>query len=106
VAPADRGAVEQICDGIWRVALRFGFIEIPDLPAALKALKGLDPAIDIDEAIYFGSRDQVVGGPKRGVLATLRRPLFAFLYRNAVKVVDRFALPAPNVVEIAREVEI
>ena len=28
--------------------------------------------------------------------------LFAFLYRNAVKVVDRFHLPVENVVEIAR----
>jgi K+ transporter len=32
--------------------------------------------------------------------------LFAFLYRNAVKAVDRFNLPPHNVVEIARQIEI
>jgi KUP system potassium uptake protein len=36
----------------------------------------------------------------------VRVSLFAFLYRNAVKVVDRFGLPAKNVVEIARQIEI
>ena len=55
-----RCTVERIADGIWRVTLRFGFIEIPDLPAALKAAKGLDPSIDIDHALYFGSRDLAV----------------------------------------------
>ena len=35
-----------------------------------------------------------------------RLALFAFLYRNAVKIVDRFNLPPQNVVEIARQVEI
>jgi KUP system potassium uptake protein len=32
--------------------------------------------------------------------------LFAFLYRNSVKVVDRFNLAPDNVVEIARQIEI
>jgi KUP system potassium uptake protein len=32
--------------------------------------------------------------------------VFAFLYRNAVKLVDRFNLPAANVIEIARQIDI
>jgi KUP system potassium uptake protein len=46
--------------------------------------------------------------PKAGssVFARWRRPIFAFLYRNAVKVVDRFSLPAGRVLEIARQIEI
>ena len=35
-----------------------------------------------------------------------RSALFAFLYRNSVKTVDRFNLPPDNVVEIARQIEI
>jgi KUP system potassium uptake protein len=103
---ARRGSVERIAEGIWRVTLRFGFIEIPDLPTALKALGGLDPAIDIDHAIYFATRDLVVRHPVNAWLARIRVPLFAFLYRNAVKAVDRFSLPRSDVVEIAREIEI
>jgi KUP system potassium uptake protein len=102
----ERGTIEHIADGIWRVTLRFGFVEIPDLPSALKAMKGLDSSIDIDNAVYFAARDLVVAKPKRAPLAHWRLPLFAFLYRNAVKAVDRFSLPPANVVEIAREVEV
>jgi KUP system potassium uptake protein len=103
----ERGTIEHIADGIWRVTLRFGFVEIPDLPSALKSMKGLDSSmIDIDNAVYFASRDLVVAKPKSAPLAHWRLPLFAFLYRNAVKAVDRFSLPPANVVEIAREVEV
>jgi KUP system potassium uptake protein len=42
----------------------------------------------------------------RGRLSAWRLPIFAFLYRNAVKVVDRFNLSSRNVVEIARKIEV
>jgi len=35
-----------------------------------------------------------------------RLTLFAFLYRNSVKIVDRFNLEPSNVIEIARQIEI
>jgi KUP system potassium uptake protein len=43
--------------------MRFGFVEIPNLTAALKRVKGLDPLIDLDNAIYFATRDLVVARP-------------------------------------------
>ncbi len=101
-----RCAVEPLADGIWRVTIRFGFVEIPDLTAALKRVKGLDPSIDLDNAIYFATRDLVVARPGASMFDRLRLPVFAFLYRNAVKVVDRFSLPPDRVVEIARQIEI
>jgi len=39
-------------------------------------------------------------------LSSWRVGLFAFLYRNAAKIVDRFNLPPQRVVEIARQIEI
>jgi KUP system potassium uptake protein len=35
-----------------------------------------------------------------------RLALFAFLFRNSVKMVDRFNLPPKNTVEISRQIEI
>jgi KUP system potassium uptake protein len=106
VAEDKRGSIELIANGVWGATLRFGFVEIPDLPSALKRLSGLDPAIDIDHAVYFASRDLVVPGPAHAPLVQLRLTVFAFLYRNAVKAVDRFSLPRSDVVEIAREIEV
>jgi KUP system potassium uptake protein len=53
-----------------------------------------------------GTRDLVVHKPGSTVLRGWRLALFAFLYRNSVKVVDRFNLAPENVVEIARQIEI
>jgi len=102
----ERSTVEAIAQGIWRVTVRFGFVEIPDIPAALAKTSGLDPAIDIDGAVYFAARDLVVAKRRGAALGRWRLRLFGYFYRNAVKVVDRFRLPAPRVVEVARQIEI
>jgi len=106
VAEDQRWIIEPVAAGIWHAVVCFGFVEIPDLGLALKAIKDLDPSIDLEHAIYFGTRDLVIRKPGSTLLGRARLVLFAFLYRNAVKVVDRFHLPASNVVEIARLIAI
>ncbi len=98
--------VENIGDGLWHIVARFGFFEIPDLRLALDHAQGLDNAVDPDQAMFVGTRDLVVAKKTGAVLRGWRMWLFAFLYRNSVKVVDRFNLSPGNVVEIAREIEI
>jgi len=106
VPDAERSQVEFLGEGVWRVIVRFGFIEAPDLRLALSTVKGLGADIDVDSAIFFGNRDLVAMRPSPPRLPTWQRHLFAFLYRNAVKAVDRFDLPSANVLEIARQIEI
>jgi KUP system potassium uptake protein len=106
VARVGRCGVEKIAAGIWHVAIRFGYVEIPDLCAALFDIPDLDPAIDLATAVYFGARDQVVRKSTQSRMPRWRLALFAFLYRNAVKAVDRFNLPSENVVEIGRQIEV
>jgi KUP system potassium uptake protein len=101
-----RCALQPLGGGIWRVIIRFGFVEIPDLPAALKRMQGLDRAIDIDGAVYFATRDLAIPPPNASFPSRWTVPIFAFLYRNAVRVVDRFSLPPANVVEVARQIEL
>jgi KUP system potassium uptake protein len=98
--------VENVGEGLWRVAARFGFFEIPDLMVALSQAQGLDSVVRLDEAMFVGTRDLVVSKPIKPALKGWRMALFAFLYRNSVKVVDRFNLAPANVVEIARQIEI
>jgi KUP system potassium uptake protein len=98
--------VENVGEGLWHVVARFGFFEIPDLRAALSHAHGLDKSIDLDKAMFVGTRDLVVSKPEGSALSGWRMALFAFLYRNSVKVVDRFNLAPEHVVEIARQIEI
>jgi len=106
VAAEERWTIESVGAGLWRAVICFGFIEVPDLCTVLKAIPDLDPSIDLDGAVYFGTRDLVVRRPGSRVLGHFGLALFAFLYRNAVKMVDRFHLPAQSVVEIARLIAI
>jgi KUP system potassium uptake protein len=79
---------------------------IPDLRRALRDARGLDAAVDFDKAIFVGTRDLIVRKRKSSSMRRWRLTLFAFLYRNAVKVVDRFNLAPENVIEIARQIAI
>jgi len=98
--------VDNVGEGLWHVVARFGFFEIPDLRLALSRARGLDAAVDFDKAMFVGTRDLVVQKRDGPALRGWRLTLFAALYRNSVKVVDRFNLPPDNVIEIARQIEI
>jgi KUP system potassium uptake protein len=98
--------VDTVGEGLWHVVARFGFLEIPDLRRALMRAHGFTQPIDFDKAMFIGTRDLVVRKRKNASLRGWRLVLFAFLYRNSAKVVDRFNLAPENVIEIARQIEI
>jgi KUP system potassium uptake protein len=86
------------------VALRFGFAEKPDVPAALRAHRaelGFDPA----EASFFIGNEVPVPSV-RPELSGWQDVLFAFLTRNAVRAADYFLIPPGRVVELGTRVEL
>jgi len=98
--------VDRIGEGLWQLVVRFGFFEIPDLRAALAHPRCADAGLDFEEARFIAARDLVVRKPTGSVLSAWRMTLFAFLYRNSVKIVDRFNLEPARTVEIAHQIEI
>jgi KUP system potassium uptake protein len=98
--------VENVGEGLWHLVARFGFLEIPDLRQALLKTYGLPAEIDFNNAMFVGTRDLVVSRGEGASLRGWRMALFAFLYRNSVKIVDRFNLEPSNAIEIARQIEI
>jgi KUP system potassium uptake protein len=98
--------VDNVGEGLWHLVARFGFLEIPDLRQALLKTRGLPADIDFDKAMFIGTRDLVVSKGEDAHLRGWRMALFAFLYRNSVKIVDRFNLEPSNAIEIARQIEI
>ena len=106
VPESERCAVDLLCDGLCHVTVRFGFVEVPDLQTTLRRIKDLSPGVDIDHAIFFGARDMVKRRPQDSQLPAWQLPIFAFLFRNAVKTFDRFNLPAASVIEVSREIEV
>ena len=106
IAGAHCAVVDNVAEGLWHVVARFGFFGIPDLRRALRDAHGLAAQVDFDKAMFVGTRDLIVQKRKSAGLRGWRLALFAFLYRNSVKVVDRFNLAPENVIEIARQIAI
>jgi KUP system potassium uptake protein len=98
--------VDRIGEGLWHVAAHFGFMENPDLGSACRQPQLRQAGIDFDQAVFVAARDLVVRKPQRSALTGWRITLFAFLYRNSAKVLDRLNLPPDRVIEIARQIEI
>jgi KUP system potassium uptake protein len=106
VAEADRAEVQLMTDGIWHVVVRFGFIEVPNLVAALGRARDLGCPVHLDDAVYFAAHDEVVRSQHHARLGPLQHRLFAFMYRNAVRAADRFDLPAERFLEVGRQIRL
>ncbi len=105
VDEADRAVVTKVEPGVFQVLLNYGFMEEPDVPAALTALdvRGLD--FDPADATYFIGRESVVSGKAPGMSPALEH-LFVWLNRGADSAVRFFNLPAEQVFEVGSRVEI
>ena len=105
VAPSDRIHIEQLGDRFWRVSVRYGFMDKPDVPRALRDCSAKGLHIPEFETSYFLSRETVVSTPGSG-MAQWREKLFATMSRNAGGVVEFFHLPDNAVVELGTRVQI
>jgi KUP system potassium uptake protein len=100
-----RADVNRAEPGVFQVVLRYGFMEEPDVPAALAALevRGLD--FDPDDVTYFIGRESIVAGKAPG-MNPLQEHLFVWLNRGADSAVRFFNLPDDKVFEVGSRVEI
>ena len=105
--PADEHVeVSEIAPGFWHVIVHVGFVEVPNLVAALAAARLKGCKLDLHDALYFVSRDEAVSGHVDRELSRWQRLLFSFMNRNAVHPVDRFDLPATHYLGVSRRIEI
>ncbi len=105
VADQDRIEIIDLSKSFYRVFVRYGFMEQPDMPQALAACgkKGLE--FDLDKTSFFLSREVVV--PKLAPPMMLWRELFfIWMLRNAQSATDFFRIPTNRVVELGTLVEI
>jgi KUP system potassium uptake protein len=107
VAFADRVKCERLGHDCWRVAVRYGFMNRPDVGAALELCGPMGLQVEPAEASYFLSREKILPSVKpKGRIVRLRNLVFAALARNAGSVTDFFNIPINRVVELGTRVEI
>jgi KUP system potassium uptake protein len=109
VPDAERVTVDDLGDtgdGIFYVVARFGYMEQPDVPAALRLV---DPArtegpVDFEEVSYFTSEINLCAGPEP-TMAQWRKRLFIAISRMTSDA-DYFGLPLDRTVIIGARIEI
>lgn len=101
----DRVTVTQGPLGAWMVIAKFGYMEQPDVPAALRACadKGLE--IDPLQASYFLGR-RVIKMSARSSMPFWQQRIFIMLANQAAKAVEFFRIPPDRVVELGMQMSI
>ena len=103
--PAERHSTEELGGGFYRLLLRFGFAEDPDVPCAMAAVTDCGPPFDVMDTTYFVSRESIVATDRPG-MALWRDRIFAFMARNGTPATSFFRIPGNRLVELGTQVEI
>ena len=105
VAEVDRVRVEELDFGFYRVFVRYGFKDDPDIPAALALCESQGLPFELMESSFFLGRETLI--PRTGSsMARWRERLFIVMFRNAHSAADFFCIPANRVVEFGTQVEL
>ena len=105
VTDQDRVEFEPLGQGFYRITLRYGFMQEPDVPAALALAETPDFPIDLDKATFFLGVETLLVTNRPG-MALWRERLFVLLSRNAIRATSFFKIPPSRVVEIGIQVEL
>jgi KUP system potassium uptake protein len=105
VKPEDRIGVTPLEQGFYRMVLRYGFAEQPDVPAALKTAQESGFPFRMAPTTFFLGIETLIPTNRRG-MALWRERLFIITARNAVRATSVFRIPPERVVEIGIQVEL
>jgi KUP system potassium uptake protein len=100
-----RATVEALRPGVWQVVVKFGYMEDPDVPAALSALAVDGAPLLLDEVSYFVGRESVYQGDLEGMHPAFEH-LYTLLHRGADSASRFFRLPRDRVFEVGALVEL
>ncbi|PZA12173.1 potassium transporter Kup [Rhodopseudomonas palustris] len=105
VPDAERVHMTDIGDGFHRLIIRYGFMQTPDVPAALALCKQFGHEFNMMSTSFFLSRETYVPSLNPG-MALWRERLFTFMTLNATRATTFFKIPTDRVVELGTQLEI
>jgi KUP system potassium uptake protein len=105
--PAEwRYELSALGDGVYRLVVRYGFMEHPNVPDVLsEACARHKLSLDLRDATYYLGRDSLLA-TKAGSMGHITESFFAFLARNAVAADRHFGIPPRQVVEIGLQIDL
>jgi KUP system potassium uptake protein len=105
VAQDKRLSVHKLGKGFYTVEIHYGFLQTPDVPAALEKSRAHGLAIDLDTTTFFIRRETLILAQKPA-MAAWRTRIFLKLYASALQAAQFYRLPPGRVVELGSQTEI
>jgi KUP system potassium uptake protein len=105
--PEDRRIeIERLDQGFWRMILRYGFMQRPDIAHDLTVTGRRILEFDLMSTTFFLSRQIVVPGNQGRLVYRWTERLFAAMSRGAGGIIDYFNLPPNRVIELGTKVQL
>ncbi|MFN4143989.1 potassium transporter Kup [Aestuariivirga sp.] len=101
----ERVIVKQLPLGAWLVEARFGYMEQPDVPKALRACAPYGLEIDPRQASYFLGR-RVIRMSARSALPYWQQRLFIMMANQSSRAIEFFRIPPDRVVELGMQMSV
>lgn len=105
VEDRDRVTVHCLGSNTYRIIIRYGFTEDPDLPHALALCEPYGLSFEMMDTTFFLGRATLIPTDRAG-MALWRERLFANMFRTATRPMDFFRIPYNRVVELGTQVEL
>ena len=105
VSAKDRATVDALGHGFYRLTVRYGFMEEPDVPDALSEASVRGFPMDLNETTFFLGIETLLPTRRPG-LPLWRERLFVLIARNAMRANAFFKIPPERVVELGMQVEL
>lgn len=105
IEKGERVEVQELADGFFRVILRYGFMEEPNIERDLMSCVHDDHPLIENDSTFFLGRETVMPTPGSG-MAIWREQLYAWMKRNAGSAIDFYRVPSHKVMEIGGHYDI
>jgi len=104
--PGERIELTMLNDGFYRLVLRYGFMQGPNIPSDLAACGELGLSLNLEQVHYFVGHIDMVAGRKRHGMVLWRDKLFAFMAANTEGATARYQIPSDQIMNVGLHVGI
>lgn len=102
----ERHSVQRLGHGFYRIQVRLGFMQTPDIPLTLLNCNRLGFDADLEHRNYYVAHETVVRRETGSAMGPVSFPIFSFLNRISSRAPDFFKIPHDAIIEVGFRVEI
>ncbi len=105
VRKTDHLEVTKLRDGFYRMSVRYGFMEKPDITHIFDATANSPICLNPEETSFFLGKETIIATHNRG-MAIWREKIFSFMSKNSEGAIVFYNIPRQQVIELGVQIEL